>query len=170
MMEALLRDLRQPEYVHVLLNPLPIYGLGLGLVGLTIALCLQSRAAQVTVLLLILISTVSAWPVIYFGNQAESQILMLADEDGRAWLKVHEQRVDLLIYAFLALGAVTLAALVLPRKWPATAVPFAIATGVLVIGSLGAGAWVGDAGGKIRHREFRTTPLPETQSTGRPLL
>ena len=27
MIDILLRDLRQPEYIHVLINPLPLYGL-----------------------------------------------------------------------------------------------------------------------------------------------
>ena len=37
MMDAFMRDLRQPEYVHVLLNPIPIYGLAIALLGLLIA-------------------------------------------------------------------------------------------------------------------------------------
>src|SRR5262245_22602291 len=51
--EALLRDLRQPEYIHVLLNPLPVYGLLVGLSGLVIALILKSRRAQIVTLLLV---------------------------------------------------------------------------------------------------------------------
>ena len=35
---TLLRDLQQPEYVHVLLNPLPVYGLLIGLIGLVLGL------------------------------------------------------------------------------------------------------------------------------------
>ena len=41
MHEGFLKGLEQPEYVHVLLNPLPVYGLALGLVALTIALALR---------------------------------------------------------------------------------------------------------------------------------
>ena len=37
MIEALFRDLRQPEYVHALLNPLPIYGLAIATLALVIA-------------------------------------------------------------------------------------------------------------------------------------
>ena len=44
---TLLRDLRQPEYIHVLLNPLPVYGLLIGLIGLVLALILKSRRAQI---------------------------------------------------------------------------------------------------------------------------
>ena len=47
MIGTLLRDLRQPEYIHVLLNPLPVYGLLIGLIGLVLALILKSRRAQI---------------------------------------------------------------------------------------------------------------------------
>ena len=46
MIDALLRDLRQPEYLHVLINPLPVYGLAVGLIGLLVAICQRSRPAN----------------------------------------------------------------------------------------------------------------------------
>ena len=46
--DTLLRDLRQPEYIHVFLNPLPVYGLLAGLIALLIAILLHSRAAKIT--------------------------------------------------------------------------------------------------------------------------
>jgi hypothetical protein len=47
MLEGFLNGLEQPEYVHVLLNTLLVYGLALGLVALTIALALRSREARI---------------------------------------------------------------------------------------------------------------------------
>jgi hypothetical protein len=35
----MIAHLSKPEYVHVLLNPLPVYGLAVGVLGLVIALC-----------------------------------------------------------------------------------------------------------------------------------
>ena len=52
--------LGKPEYVHVLLNPLPNYGLAVGVVGLIIALLLRTRAARVTALALVMLSAASA--------------------------------------------------------------------------------------------------------------
>src|SRR5206468_4029880 len=89
---ALLRDLQQPEYVHVLLNPLPVYGLLIGLIGLVLALILKSRRAQIATLTLVLISSASAWPVYEFGQQGYDRVLSMADEDGRAWLDEHRER------------------------------------------------------------------------------
>jgi len=35
----MIAHLSKPEYVHVLLNSLPVYGLAVGVLGLVIALC-----------------------------------------------------------------------------------------------------------------------------------
>lgn len=60
--------LSKPEYVHVLLNPLPVYGLTMGVLGLIIALLSKTRAARVTALALVVVSATSAWPVYYYGK------------------------------------------------------------------------------------------------------
>ncbi|MGB7839860.1 MAG: hypothetical protein WBL40_17305, partial [Terrimicrobiaceae bacterium] len=58
----LLRGLEQPEYVHVLLNPVPIYGLAMGLAALMIAMGLRSREARICACAIIFLSSASAWP------------------------------------------------------------------------------------------------------------
>lgn len=162
MLETILRDLRQPEYLHVLLNPLPIYGLMIALFGLIAATYLRSRGGQLTALVLIFACALSAWPVAYHGEQAEDRIMVMADEDGQAWLKAHEHRADELIYFYYALALVSATAIFAPKKWPGTARPLVYATMLLAVVSLGAGFYIAHAGGKIRHREFRTVPPPKT--------
>jgi disulfide bond formation protein DsbB len=160
MIENILRDLRQPEYLHVLLNPLPIYGLLIALLGLIAGTYLKSRGGQLTALILVFASALSVWPVAYHGEQAEDRILVMADEDGRAWLKAHENRAENLIYIYYALALVSAAAIFAPKKWPGSARPLVFATMLLALVSLGAGFYIAHAGGKIRHREFRTVPPP----------
>src|ERR1051325_3750404 len=92
MIDALLRDFRQPEYIHVLLNPLPVYGLAMGLLGLIVAFFLRSRPAQITALAIVLISSASAWPVYEFGEQAKDRVLSMENEAGGAWLEEHQDR------------------------------------------------------------------------------
>ena len=46
----MLTRLSNPEYLHVLLNPLPVYGLATGVLGLVIALITRAPAARVTAL------------------------------------------------------------------------------------------------------------------------
>ena len=167
MIETLLRDLRQPEYIHTLLNPLPIYGLAIAALGLLVALFLRSRAAQVTALCLVFITALSAWPVMHFGERAYDRILTLSDEDGRLWLEAHEERAETLMYVFYLLAGVAAAAIIIPAKWAKTTLPLALVTLLLALVSLGAGASIAYAGGKIRHREFRTVPPPARVSPDR---
>jgi hypothetical protein len=161
MIDVFRQILIQPEYIHVLLNPLPLYGLSMGLIGLLIALLLRSRPAKIATLAIVLISAASAWPVFEFGEQAYDPVLSMADENGQAWLKEHQDRAEDLIYFFYALAVLTAAAILAPIKWPKSSVLLAIA--VLVFGSvvLGMGGYIAYAGGKIRHREFRNEPPPK---------
>jgi len=116
--DTLLRDLRQPEYIHVLINPLPIYGLAMGWIGLIIAFVLKSRRAQIATLSLVLISSVSAWPAFEFGEQGYDRVLAMTDEDGHAWLDEHMHRAEQFIYVFYALAVLSAAAIAVPIKWP----------------------------------------------------
>ena len=162
MNEAILRELQQPEYLHVLLNPLPLYGLAIAFFGLIAATYLKSRAAQLAALVLVFTSSIAVWPVVYHGDQAYDRVLSMADDDGQAWLKAHVHRADEFIFLFYATAAVSALAIFFPKKWPRTAVPLLIVTMLLTILSLGAGTYIAHAGGKIRHREFRSAPPPKT--------
>lgn len=165
MIEALLRDLRQPEYIHVLINPLPIYGLAVSLIGLIIGAVTRSRSAQVATLIIVLLSGLSAWPVGEYGEQAYDPVLSMSDEPGQAWLKEHRARADQFIWTFYVLAALSAAALLVPLKWPGSSLPLVISVITLGAVVLGMGAYIGYAGGKIRHREFRNAPPPTSQAS-----
>jgi glucan phosphoethanolaminetransferase (alkaline phosphatase superfamily) len=165
MIDTLLRDFRQPEYIHVLINPLPIYGLAMGWVGLIVALFLRSRRARIATLVIVLISAASAWPVYEFGQQAYDRVLSMTDEDGKAWLDAHKDRGEDLIYSFYALALLSAVAIVVPMKWPNSSVPLVVAVIVLGAVAIGIGAYIAQAGGKIRHREFRNEPPPRKSAS-----
>ena len=164
MIGTLLRDLRQPEYIHVLLNPLPVYGLLVGWVGLVIGLALRSWRAQIATLTLVLLSSISAWPVYEFGEQGYDRVLSMTDEDGEAWLDEHMHRAQDLIWVFYVLAALSAFAIAAPIKWPKSSVPLAV--GVILLGAvtLRSGAYIAYAGGRVRHREFRNEPPPPKRS------
>ena len=164
MIGALFRDLRQPEYIHVLLNPLPVYGLLVGWVGLVIGLALRSRRAQIATLTLVLLSSISAWPVYEFGQQGYDRVLSMTDEDGEAWLDEHMHRAEDLIWVFYVLAALSAFAIAAPIKWPKSSVPLAVAVILLGTVTLGSGAYIAYAGGRVRHREFRNEPPPPKRS------
>jgi putative copper export protein len=160
MLDSVAQLLRQPEYLHTLLHPLPIWGVASGVLGLVIALAQRSRTAQVATLAIILVSSISAIPVYLLGGAAEDRVEGIVDDVGREWLEEHERRGEQAIYVFCALAVVTAAALIVPAKWPRASAPLSIAVLVLSVLSLAIGGHVAKAGGQIRHREFRTGPLP----------
>src|SRR5207237_6506306 len=114
MIETVLWDLRQPEYIHVLINPLPTYGLAIGWVGLIIAFFLKSRRAQIATLIIVLICAASAWPVYEYGEQAENPVISMADRDGQAWLTEHNDSAEELIYFIYALAFLSAVSTTLP--------------------------------------------------------
>jgi len=164
MIEGFLRGLRQPEYVHVLLNPLPVYGLLVALIGLVISLLVKNRRAHVATLLLVFITSISAWPVYEFGEAGYDRVLAMTDDDGHAWLDEHQDRAQKLIYIFYVLAALSAAAVIVPLRWPKSSVPLAIVVALFGAAALTSACYIAYAGGKIRHREFRNEPAPPIRS------
>jgi hypothetical protein len=164
MIDGFLRGLRQPEYVHVLLNPLPVYGLLISWIALIAALVSKSRRAHIVTLILIFITSISAWPVYEFGEEGYDRVLAMTDDDGHAWLDEHEERAEKFIYIFYALAALSVAAIVVPLRWPKSSVSLAVAVLLLGAAALGSACYIAYAGGKIRHREFRNEPAPPIKS------
>jgi uncharacterized membrane protein len=160
MIASLIQDLKQPEYIHVLINPLPVYGLAIGVIGLVIALIQRSRHAQIATLALILLCGAIAWPVAHFGEEAYDRVVSLSDAQGEAWLKAHAHRADEFVWCFYALATVAGVAILVPIRWPRAATGLAIVALLCSLGVLGMGGYIAYAGGKIRHREFRNEPAP----------
>src|SRR5881398_2468776 len=127
-MGAFFRALEQPEYVHTLINPLPVYGLLVAMIALLIGLLLRNRAVQLTGLILVLLTAASAWPAAHFGDEAYDRVLSMADQDGDAWLAAHAHRADKFVWCYYALALISAAAAIVPRRFPSTAVPLAILT------------------------------------------
>ena len=159
--ELLKSHWEQPEYLHVLLNPLSLWGTFLGLIGLLLAQALRSRPAQIVALSLLFIGAISAWPVVELGQGAYDRVLSMSDTTGAAWLHEHMDRAEDLLWVFIATAVLALATLFLPIKWPRSARPLLVLTIIGTLASLGCGAWIGYAGGQVRHKEFRYgTPPP----------
>jgi hypothetical protein len=160
------QHLNAPEYMHVLLNPLPVYGLAMGFIALLGALIWRNRGARIAALALIFVSGISAWPVRQYGEAAYDRVKAMADTAGDQWLDEHMARGEKLICAFYVLAALATAGMVLPVKWPRTVVPLGIATLVLAAANLGIGGYIAYAGGHIRHKEFRFEPAPPPRAEG----
>ncbi len=162
--ETLQLALRQHEYIHTLLHPLPVYGLAMGVIALIVALCLRNRQAEVTALFVVVIAALTIWPVVHYGKSSYDGVYGLTgsinDDDGVNWLKEHRARGESLQWIFYAVASLGVTALALPPFLPKTARWLVVATLLAALGALGAGGWISYAGGRVKHKEFRYGPPP----------
>ena len=160
-----MQQLSQPEYRHILLNPLPTHGAPLGALMLAVALLLRSRPAQIAGLALIALSCLSAWMVVRTGHGAYDRVYAMSYDDAQAWLDLHAQRAEQFKWLLYATALVALAAIFMPRKFGQVILPLSIAALLLAVASSAAVGWVAHAGGKVRHSEFRDGPPPAGMET-----
>ena len=155
-----LRELHQPEYVHVLLHPLPIYGLALALAALVMALVLRNRGAQGIALGLIVVTALAAWPVHYFGSAGYDRVYSMSDEWAQKWLNWHAYLADRIVWAHFVAAALALVALAGLWKFPRLHRPALVLTLVATLVAVTLGGFLAFVGGKIRHSEFRHSSPP----------
>jgi hypothetical protein len=147
-----------PEYLHLLLNHLPLTGLAIASLGLLLGLVSRSRAAQVCTLWLVLFCAGSVWPVYQSGKAGYRNVRRMVDEPGMDYLDEHLDRADQFVVAYLPAALLALAGLALPRFWPKSRTPLAFLALLGSMVAIMAGIYIAEAGGKIRHLEIRPKP------------
>jgi hypothetical protein len=158
---AVQRLLNQPEYIHTVINHFPLVGLLVALMALSVALIARSRPTILLGLGLVLLFSLSVWPVYHFGEEGYDRVLSMADEPGQAFLRYHEHLAERWVFLFYVTGGLAALGLVMGWRFPRTQVPFSMAALVFGLASLAAGIVIARAGGEVRHREFRSAPPPE---------
>jgi len=161
--KILWEHLSDPEYVHVLINPLPVYGLSIAVLALVLAVFLRTQRLTVAALVLVFICSISAWPTYRYGQAGYDRVKSMADDAGGKWLDEHEARAGKLIWAFYVVAAVAALGVFSVAKWPRTSRAVTVVTLALAGTTLGVGGYIAYAGGHVRHREFRFEPPPEKQ-------
>jgi hypothetical protein len=155
--------LRKPEYIHVVLNHLVIYGTILGALALAVSLILLSRAAQITALTVTLVAAVSACPVLVSGQRAYKTIGSMVDDAGTDALDKNMDRAKKTVGIFYLLALVALTGLLVPIKRPKTSSPLTAVTLGPALICFGLSLYIAQEGGRIRHAEFRpgeSSPTP----------
>jgi len=163
-MNILRQHLSDPEYIHILINPLPVYGLAVGMLALVLALILRNQRVTIAALILVFVCALSAWPTYHYGESAYDRVKAVSDPAGEQWLDEHMARGEKMIWLFYVLAGVAAIGVGAVVKWPRTS--FVIAVGTLVLGSatLGTGGYIAYAGGHVRHKEFRFEPPPVSRA------
>lgn len=151
---------RQPEYVHVLINHLPLTGLFAALLALVGACVIGKRSAALLGMGLVSLFSLSAWPVYVYGEAGYDRVYSMADSDGDAYLSHHKQLAERWTWLFYVTSAAGALGAIAGWKRPKSLRAVSWATVLLAAASLVAGAVVAEVGGKIRHPEFRHGPPP----------
>jgi hypothetical protein len=166
-MDLVLELLDDPAYRHVLLNHLPITGLGIAWLVLAWALVERRWSSLCGALILVLWMSGSAQWVMSAGDDAYPFVYEALDGVGRDWLDHHTHLADRwgrVLIANAILAALALAAGVFRER---LRTPAAVVVLVSTLAGLVAVFIIAEAGGKIRHPEFRLSDPPVHDSPGR---
>jgi hypothetical protein len=154
-------SLDQPEYVHVVINHLPLGGLAVAMLALVIALATRVRAAIFIGLGLLGLMALSAWPVYHYGQAGYDRVLSMADEPGQKYLAYHQELAERWVFLYFITAGVAALGCAVGWKWPRTVVLSSVLALVFAGASLASGIVIAKAGGAIRHREFRSGAPPK---------
>ena len=150
-----------PEYLHIILNHLPLIGFLAAVIPLLIGVVLKKVDLVRTGLLLVLLFGAPSYFIMETGEEAEDRLAhgetsVVIDELSHDFLHEHEERAETTIIAiYITLGLAVLC-LVATFKMKKAGLPLAWITVLSLVVSLGLTAWTAKAGGQIRHPEFRT--------------
>jgi hypothetical protein len=153
-----------PEHLHVILNHVPMIGIAASGIPLLYGLIGKQRHAVIVGLSMLVIFAAFTPLVVTFGEEAEERfhdnaaLAAMIDAAGMEWMHTHEDRAEpvaIIVYIAGGLGLLGLLATIARKKLQAAAAIVALIGCVVSVGGM---AWVADAGGKIRHPEFRATP------------
>jgi hypothetical protein len=151
----MMHHLSQPEYVHVLLNPMPLYGMAAGAFLLVWSRIRHAEEFPEGVLIWIILVAMITGLAVYFGEKGLENVGVIADAHGNRWLARHKERAETLMYIFYLTGFSALGALFTQRRKPHVARRLVWVTLLLTFASMGAASWISHAGGQVMHAEFR---------------
>ena len=151
---TMMQHLRQPEYVHVLLNPMPLYGMAAGAFALAWSRLRKQEFPEGALVWIIFVALVTGFAV-YFGERGFENAGVTADAHGNRWLARHKERAEILMYVFYLTGLSAAATLFTQRRHPPTALRWIRITFLLTCASIVAAIWISHAGGQVIHTEFR---------------
>ncbi|MCX6856670.1 MAG: hypothetical protein NTV80_17400 [Verrucomicrobia bacterium] len=113
---TLWQTVRDPEYAHLLMESLPLYGLAFGVTLLVVAFVVNERKCRLLALGLIFISCASVWPYLDFRLKATPRILATRAVEYGPIIKEQTQLRQDTAWAFYLMAVVTLIAMGMTRS------------------------------------------------------
>lgn len=149
-----------PEHLHVALNHVALIGLPVAIIPLAIALIRKDRGALLSGLLIVLICGLSIPIVMETGDGAAERLItgeagVHLDRAATSFLLEHEKRADVaatVVYITTGLAAAGLLIMRIKPKHQYILAAVALTACIICTALL---VWTAEAGGQIRHPEFR---------------
>jgi hypothetical protein len=159
--------LEDPAHRHVLLNHLPILGLGMAWIFLAWAMFDRRWSTSIFALSLVAALSASTLLVVSTGDAAYPFVFESLDGPGREWLDYHTHLGDRWGWGVAANGLVALLGIVVGHRRESLRRVVVLVVLVTTLAALGLAAVVAEAGGQIRHPEFRRGVPPAYEAPGR---
>lgn len=162
-----------PAHLHLALNHVPIIGLAVASLPVLIGILFHSRGALASGLVAVILC-VGVTPIImetgeaardgFFDGSAQPDL----DKAGYDTLKQHAGRAKVTAPVLYAAGILALVALLALIKLPRQAAWIGWAVIVANLLSIALSVWTAEAGGRIRHEEFRGVTVQSPQPSSAP--
>jgi hypothetical protein len=167
----LMETLFTPAHIHLAINHVPIIGLAVACLPVLIGILFHSRGALASGLLAVILCAGTIPFIMETGEEAQESFVDGSispgmDVAGKAAFREHSHRAKATAPVVYAAGILSLVALLALIKFPRQAawIGWAVLVGSAL--SIALSVWTAEAGGRIRHPEFR----PEPKSTAQPPL
>ncbi len=154
-----------PAHLHLILNHIPVVGLGAALLLLLYAMARKNdELKRVTLAAFVLLALV-AIAVYLTGKAAEDSVEHLPGVS-EAFIDRHQDAATVSLVAIELLGAVSLAGLIFSRRSNSLLRWFAVISLVISLATAGLITWTANLGGQISHTEIRAGASASTQDNG----
>jgi hypothetical protein len=169
-----MQTLFTPAHLHLAINHVPIIGLAVACLPVLLGILFHSRGALASGLVAVILC-VGVMPLIMQTGESAQESFVDGSIDpgmdavGKDAFREHSHRAKATAPVVYAVGILALVALLMLIKFPqqAALIAWAVLLGSAI--SIGLSIWTAEAGGRIRHTEFRPaeqpSPTPEPTPT-----
>jgi uncharacterized membrane protein len=140
-------------HIHLMLNHIPVIGIGVVIAFLLAGRARGSRELEWVSLQMLVAVALLTIPVYFTGSPASHQMRELPGV-ARETIQRHSSAADFAFATMEALGALSLGALAKFRRPAAVPAPLTAALLALALTALGLMVWTANLGGRIRHPEI----------------
>jgi hypothetical protein len=158
-----------PAHLHLAINHVPIIGIAVACLPVLIGILFHSRGALASGLLAVILCAGTMPLIMQTGEGAQESFVDGSidpgmDVAGKAAFREHSHRAKITAPMVYAAGILALVALLALIKFPRQAawIGWAVVLGCTL--SIALSVWTAEAGGRIRHTEFRPVAKPSEPS------